>query len=157
MMLRRAISIAIAWVGERMEGKMRWPWRLAMLIDPRVDNDEQIQVIGEFGAAPAESLDWFAAKVHTEVKANPMDLLTTAWQAFLCAWAWLILMSVAPIEFVHGRNRGKASNQRTWGTSPLLVILVKHIWRMQLRRWCQKSLPATFPPYRARTTIARLP
>lgn len=113
--LRHAITIAASWVHRRFwQTGMTYPWRLAGFADNRVSLAERQRRADEFWALPAEALDPFCSVRLRARLGSPGELFAPEVQMALRRWAWSVRLSIAPVEWIHGRNRRRSDQSATW-------------------------------------------
>lgn len=115
--LRVGVVQAASWVYRRFR-ILAWPWRLAQLVDPRVAVESRRNIGEEFVAFPMNQLDtYFSQRVRRLLAEHPdRDLMSAFWNKVLLSWGHSVLLSIAPVEFVHGRNRRRSNRDTCWTT-----------------------------------------
>ena len=115
--LRQAVTVAAGSVYHRFWVLgMRWPFRLAMIADPRLPDARRREIAEVFFKTPTNILDeYFGARFRSRIH-NIEDLFSPTVQTVITRWAWSVRMSVAPVEFTHGRNRRRSYRSNTWST-----------------------------------------
>jgi hypothetical protein len=94
-----------------------WPWRLARVADARLSTAERLATAAKFLAASPCCLDeWFGRRLRSMgLVAQPADLLSPAFQAFLRSWCERVVLSNCQVEFRHARHKHLApSKQHGW-------------------------------------------
>lgn len=113
--LRHAITIAASWVYRRFwEAGMSYPWRLAFLVDARVPMEERRVVAEAFWALPVDAIDTHCSLRLRERLRSAEELFDADVQVALKRWAWTVRLSIAPVEWTHGRNRRRSDSSSTW-------------------------------------------
>jgi hypothetical protein len=114
---RQAVTTAASWVHRRFcHNGMGCPWKLASLADSRLPLLKRHQIADAFWAAdPAELDETFSARLQRALDSN-RHVFSKTWQRALWAWSWSVRVSIAPVEFAHGRNRRRASTSGTWAS-----------------------------------------
>lgn len=115
LILRRAVTTGSSWLYRRLwaEGA-NWPKQLAVIANKRATPAERETVVRAFFDAPLNTLDfYFGQRLRRRVQSMD-DLQSPAWKHFLLHWAWLDPMSVAPIEFKHGRDARRSDAGMAW-------------------------------------------
>ena len=124
--LRRGVSVAASWIYRRIwiEG-MCFPWRLVGCADNFLTADAQLAIFKEFLLFPLDRLDpHFSRKFRRFIEARAEgervheSIINTAlWlRRFLLRWSWSVRMTMAMVEFMHGRNRRRCCNGTSWPT-----------------------------------------
>ena len=115
-MLRRVCACVSSWVWARhLEPYMRWPWKLAGLVDARRPTEDRRQIAHDFCAAPSDALDEsFSRRLRLHVGTQIDALFTREWQMALWMWAWTVLLSIAAMERLHSRNRRRSHPCERW-------------------------------------------
>jgi len=115
-LLRRVCMAASAWVHFRhLQGSMCYPWLLAGLVDGRRSMADRSALAKAFADSPADVLDaWFGAPLQARID-DKGDLFEQKWQQALWIWSWQITLSIAQVEFTHGRDRARSHANESWG------------------------------------------
>ena len=140
--LRHGATIASSWIHRRfwVEG-MCFPWRLSMCVDTRLPEAERKRVLKEFLDFPLLRLDpHFSQKLRRFISAN---IAVEEHEAilercplisrFLLRWAWVVRLSCAQVEFVHGRNRRRCAKDTSFATFLTDFMLDETKLRVEVR------------------------
>jgi hypothetical protein len=114
-LLRQAIALAATWTERRfwIEG-MCFPWKLASLADQRIPMATRQRLAKDFWEASDVSLDeGFGLRLRQSLD-DWRQLFGQLLQRAIWGWAWNVALSVAPVEFAHGRNRRRSSTSGSW-------------------------------------------
>ena len=116
---RRVVSVASSWVYERSYKRMLvFPWALALITDPRQAEATIVRTIKSFDDAPPELLDeCFCSRLKKMLEDRGLGgsaLRSGIWFRSLQTWTWLVVGTVEPVEFLHSRNRRRASGCEHW-------------------------------------------
>lgn len=117
---RRGVAVAASLVFARSWHRlMQFPWRLAAITMPEVPEDVVAGIISDFEGAAEEQLDdRFSLKLRRLLAARRVtaDSLRRGGQYFslLSLWVWVVVGTVAAVEFTHARNRSRANAAELW-------------------------------------------
>ena len=111
----RALMCSASWTYRRHAVLYKqWPWRLASVVDARVPHDYRMNVAKSFVDARTCDVDpLFSARLKKDIT-QYHQLFQPSVQIFLWAWCESIRVSIAKVEFTHGRNRLRASPEMSW-------------------------------------------
>ena len=117
------IITALSWIYRRhVRYAGAWPWKLALVADPRLSEAKRLAAAEHFFAQPVCCLDpYFSRRLRRRVN-TPADLLQPCWQEFLLRWAGQVVCTSAPVEFVHARNKQAAARDMAWPTFSSLFV-----------------------------------
>ena len=126
--LRRGTTVAMSWMWVRTFVKYSvFPWKLAIVVDPRQSQSTIDKVLQEFEDAVLEVMDeCFTYRLRNLLKKAGLScraLLSGMWHRILLLWVWLVITSAAPVEFCHGRNFKRSMACETWGMFAAKFIL----------------------------------
>jgi hypothetical protein len=117
---RRLVLCASSWVHAHhfctYVSAHAWPWRLALLIDTRLQLEERKSIARTFLKSNLCDLDPYFSKrlreKHPDLTCE--ELFGNQWQRFFSAWAFMVGLTVSQIEDRHARNRKKAAPGMAW-------------------------------------------
>jgi hypothetical protein len=140
---RHAVTTASSWVHRRfVYSSMGWPWRLASIADPHSSIADKRRLAHEFFYAPDEQLGaTFGLRLRGQLESSA-ELLQEPCQAFLKAWSWEVSLSIAPVEFRHGRNRRRCHRTTTWPSFVANYVNEEAALELHTRRQMEPKPPA---------------
>jgi hypothetical protein len=116
LQLRRSLLTCAAWIFLRHQLRFRgWPWRLALLVDERLNAEERERIATEFLSTPVCCLDvHFGRKLRRSgLVSSACELTSPTWRAILHTWASRVALTNAPIEFRNAQQKVSKQSQRT--------------------------------------------
>lgn len=113
--LRHVVTLAASWIHRRFwHGGMSWPWRLALFVDERLTLEVRRSFAEQFMAMPPDALDEHCSRRLRARLSSVEDFFAPEMQIALRRWAWSVRLSIAPVEWTHGRNRRRTDHSMTW-------------------------------------------
>ena len=132
--LRRTVSCADTLVDKaHHRSSMSLPWVVTGVVDTRRSEDDQAMVAQGVRDSDPETRDpWFTEK-FLEHFGDSLVLRAPAVRRSIWQWAWSMLLTCAPNEWKHGRNRHRADKSQSWSNfvahSSNQELALCHGWR----------------------------
>ena len=117
---RTGMVVATSWLHDRsFEPLMKFPWKLAKLVDRRQSELSIQTVVDEFDSSREDSLkdEFFTLRLKRMLHARGLRgsaLRYGLWRRVLLTWIMIVIGAVAPVEFMHGRNNRRANGAELW-------------------------------------------
>ena len=87
----------------------------AVLVDHRVPRADRVVSETSIRAFGIDQLDeWFGNLVVEMAKDVASLIDDNVWAQALWNWAWTVVCTTAPLEFMHGRNRTRSNPAQYW-------------------------------------------
>jgi hypothetical protein len=96
------------------------PWLVASVIDPRRTMESRLGVAEQILGLPLEQVDEWFGKVMLTLVRDADSMFEPAFQSAILSWAWSVHLTIAQIEFQHGRNRARSNENMHWHTFQVL-------------------------------------
>ena len=116
---RRACQCASSWTHFFFVSKVLcMPWLAASLIDYRqsAENRSSLrQQVWKLADAEEQIDDWFGVP-FLKLAGSEAALDSAECRHAIFLWAWEVLGTVAPCEFMHGRNKRRANRSHNWAS-----------------------------------------
>jgi hypothetical protein len=140
---RRTVECAACLVKQRhVQDIMKLPFALAGVVDDRRSEADRAMLAAScIDSAPEQRDEWFMPAFLTMVP-TAEKLLSAEIQRWIWQWGWSVSLTIAQLEFMHGRNRARAHECMAW---PLFVAASYNAARFNRFAWARRSL---LPPGR---------
>lgn len=116
---------------------MGWPWRLAMMVDPRVSEPVRAEIMKEFWETPEELLDPLLSVRFRNRLRSVEDLRLPHVVLALRTWVASVRLSIASVEWCHGRNRRRSHESNSWASFVSQYLNMESLIRLDVS---EKSL-----------------
>ena len=121
--LQRALLVLSSMVYRRHALYFRsWPWPLASLVDERLSVSERQVIAQRFWSSCKQCLDELFGRRLREQISDWQDLFQPSLQAMMLEWARSVIISMAAVEFEHGKNARHAHAQMPWQNVTAMYI-----------------------------------
>ena len=149
-MLRVGVSVAASWLHRRFQ--VKFPFLAAACADSRLSRQRREEVSAKFFSRPRRFLDaYWSVRLRTSLEGDGDQVITNGddlalarggLARFLLRWAWCVRLSIAMVEFVHGRNRARNANSTSWANFVSSYLLMESLLKNEALRRMRLQLAA---------------
>ena len=125
-----------------------YPWLLATVVDTRMPVQEREQW-SDIYFEQVERDAWLTIPFVRLFQDDRRALLQPTVQKALRCWAWSMILSVVPVEFVHGRNRSRSHKHDLWTALPTKTAKQQPRYRKPSARDVMRSKTIALHPRRS--------
>ena len=105
--LHQGLVVAATWISARHGWCKKFPWRLAVIVDRRLEYSHRQRVASEVAFGCPKCKDpYMTRRIQEDIDGKPEELLTPVWLRFLLAWCYVVRLRF--VMFVKARYKYNA-------------------------------------------------